>query len=77
MSVSRGAAVWILASSLVTGCGSSTSAQDAKPPPASETPTAAASTPVVSPKAAYASAQGHAVGRVDYASGEVLYLNPA
>ena len=62
---------------LLAGCGSSSSGVGAKPASTSAPPAAPASTPTVSPKAAYARAQADALKSVDTASGEVLYLNPA
>ena len=68
-------AVLCLASlALLGGCGSSSSDQKRATAPAT---TAAAATPPQSPEKAYAQAQAHALGRVDYAANEVLYLNAA
>jgi hypothetical protein len=71
------AAVSLLAVTLLGGCGSSSSHVGAKPVSTPAPPAAPASTPIVSPKTAYARAQADALKSVDTASGEVLYLNPA
>ena len=69
MSVRRNLAPGLAALALAAGCGSSA--------PKEKTTSAAASTPAQSPDRAYAQAQAHVLGRVDYAEREVLYLNPA
>jgi hypothetical protein len=68
----RHIAVFMLALVVVAGCGSSSSTGKAHPSPGSPARAAAAS-----PHAAYAHGQAQALGRVDYAAGEVLYLDPA
>lgn len=67
--------LWLAALTLVAGCGSSSSGD--QPGSASARPAEVVSKPAVSPKSAYARAQADALGRIDYASGEVLYLDPA
>jgi hypothetical protein len=67
-----GAASLLVALTLA-GCGSSSS----DPTTAASVPAAAKTTPVQSAKATYAKAQAAAIDRIDYAVGEVLYLNAA
>jgi hypothetical protein len=65
----------LLAVMSAAGCGSSSSEKTTK---ATSTPTPTTSvTPAQSAKARYAEDQSTAIGRVDTAMGEVLYLNPA